>query len=150
MTIYLRMLSLSLECDDTIWQRVDDSCRSLLEVFLVRLASHLELFKSFLSPRFHPFLSHSFVIPSFCSLILTFRWTFYLTHSLFYASDLDFASIYDLLLVRDFGSIDLLVHFLWVSALIVDLVLWHSTSSSLFHSYSGGWVCRFMPNHGHV
>ena len=42
----------------------------LLEIFLAWLVSHLELFMSFLSPRLHPFLFHSFVMPSLCSLIL--------------------------------------------------------------------------------
>ena len=43
--------------------------------------------------------------------------------------------------------VDLFVQFLWVSAFIVDLVLWPSSSFSLVHSCSGGWVCRFMPNY---
>ena len=105
----------------------------LFEVFLIRLALHLELFMSFLFLRLHPF----FLILLLCLLFslwsLTFCWTFRLTHSLFYTLDLDFASINDLLLVRTFGSIDLLGHFLWVSALIIDRVLWHSSSSSLSH-----------------
>ena len=112
---------------------IRDGPSFLLEVFLVQLATHLELFMSFLSPRLHPF----FLILLLCLLFslwsLTFCWTFRLTHSLFYTLDLDFASINDLLLVRAIGSIDLLVHYLWVSALIIDRVLWHSSSSSLFH-----------------
>ena len=104
----------------------------LLEVFLVQLASYLELFMSFLSSRLHPFCLILLLCLLFAIWSLTFCWTFCLTHSLFYASDLDFSSINDLLLVRAFGSIDLFVHFLWVSSLIVDHVLWHS-SSSLFH-----------------
>ena len=54
----------------------------LLEVFLVQLASHLELFMSFLSPRLHPF----FLILLSCNLFplwsLTFCWTYWFVRPL--------------------------------------------------------------------
>jgi hypothetical protein len=86
MTIYLRMLSLSLEYDDTIWRRVDDSWwffPFLFEVFLIRLVSYLELFMNFLS-RLHPF----FLILLLCHLSALWSFDTLLDlppHSLFYA-----------------------------------------------------------------
>ena len=134
MTIYLWMLPLSLERDDTIWRRVDDSWYSFPFAWsfpcLASLASWAvhELLISYIAPFFLILLScHLFALWS-----LTFCWAFCLTHC-FMPRILIFASINDFLLARTFGSIDLLVHFLWVSALVVDRVLWHSSSSSLFH-----------------
>ena len=72
MIIYLRILPLSLKHDNTIWLRVDDSWWSFpfAWIFLVRLASHLELFMSFLSPRLHPF----FLILLSCHLFALWSW----------------------------------------------------------------------------
>ena len=87
----------------------------LLEIFLVRLASQFELFMSFLSPSLHPFLSHSFVMPSFCSSILTSCWTF--RSLIVLCLKPWFVSTNDLLLVRAYGLL------IWLST-FYECVLW--------------------------
>ena len=83
MTIYLRMLPLSLERDDTMWRRVDDSWWSFLFAwcfpFLASLASWAvhELLVSYIAS----FLSHPFVMSSFFSSILI-SWSLLSTHEL--------------------------------------------------------------------
>jgi hypothetical protein len=88
--ILFEVCPLSLEHDDTIGLRIDNSWLSFsfcLKFFLVRLASQLEPFMSFLFPILHP----SFL--SFChTIFLLFDLVILLDlppHSLFYASNLD-------------------------------------------------------------
>ena len=101
MTIYLKMLLLSLEHDGTMWRRVDDLwwSFSFAWAFLVQLTSHLELFMSILSSRSHSFFL--IIMPSFCFLILTFCLTF--APLIVLCLKPWFVSTNDLLLVRAYG-----------------------------------------------
>ena len=133
MTIYLRILPLSLERDNTMWRRVDDlwwsfpfawsfPCLASLAILSCSwascfLACTLSL-STFCHAIFLLFDLWHFVGPSAsliisCSLLICFhKWSS---------------------VGEGFGSIDLFFHFWWVSALIADCVLWHSPSSSLIH-----------------
>ena len=83
MTIYLMMLPSSLEHDDTIWRRVDDSWWSFPFAWSFPCSASLTVM-SFLLPRLH----HSFLILLSCHLsaLRSFDTMLdLLRHSLFYA-----------------------------------------------------------------
>ena len=84
MTIYLRMLPLPLERDDTIWRRIDGSWWSFPFAWSFPCLASLTTWAEFFVPRLHPF----FLIPLLCHLSTLRSFVTLLDlppHSLFYA-----------------------------------------------------------------